>query len=79
MSHLTRHFQKALEPLAKSALELNASELRAWLHELRADCPAVACELERLLAARLAAAERDTNVPASTVIPGSPEHYSLRY
>lgn len=79
MSHLKRHFRKALEPLAKSALDLNASELRAWLHELRADCPTVACELERLLASRLAAAERDTIVPACAVVPGSPEHYSLRY
>ncbi len=79
MSHLTRHFQNALQPLAKTALDLSASERRAWLQELRVDCPTVARELERLLGAPLATAERDANVPAYTVVPGSPEHLSLRY
>jgi len=79
MFRFTRHFQNALQPLANSALDLNASERQAWLHELRAECPTVAREIERLLGPMLAAAEGDASVPTCTVVPGSPEHLSLRY
>lgn len=78
MFHLMRHVRKALQPLAKSALDLEASERRAWLQELRTDCPTVARELERLLEPGRATVECDDNRPACTVVPGSPEHLGLR-
>jgi len=43
----------ALHPLVDRAETLDSHERRAWLTELRRDCPTIAKELERLLAPHL--------------------------
>lgn len=49
MLNHTRHLHSALQPLLTSALALDPSDRRAWMDELRADCPRIARELELLM------------------------------
>lgn len=80
MFFFARHFRNALQPLVHCALGLNASERAMWLHELRADCPKVAQELERLLGTTVDWAAPNGGRPGTyEVAPGSPEHLGLRY
>ena len=51
-------FQQSLAPLVDRALTLDGAGLSAWLKELRADCPTVTREIERILAVRHAAVRR---------------------
>lgn len=79
MFNLRRLFHSAIQPLCQCALDLDASEREAWLKELRADCPTVARELERLIQPVLdsSPAHRAT-CALVTIVPGSPEHLGLR-
>ena len=79
MFSLARHFQNALQPLVRRALDLHPSERLRWLNELRADCPTVAREIERLLPPTLesSAGFDMTSVPRD-VVPGSLEYLDLR-
>ena len=84
MFNFSRRLQSAIQPMCKRALELDASEREAWLEELRADCPTVARELERLLQPMLqqpleSHSAFGTTRATSMVAPGSPEHLGLRY
>ncbi len=79
MFNFTRHLQSVIQPLCQRALELDASERRAWLDELRADCPTVARELERLIQPMLESSPAyHPRFATSVVVPGSPEHLGLR-
>ena len=77
MFSLKRHFWNALQPLLDRALDLEPSQRRAWLDDLRTDCPTIARELERLMRPEL-----DSSDPASfatrDVLPGSLESLGLR-
>jgi hypothetical protein len=53
MNRLTGLFSKALQPLVDRAEELDCHERRAWLTDLRRDCPTIARELERRLSPHL--------------------------
>jgi len=80
MFNFTRRLQSAIQPMCQRALELDAPEREAWLQELRADCPTVARELERLLRPMLESHPAHcTTLATSAVAPGSPEHFGLRY
>jgi len=79
MFHITRHFRKALQPLANSVLDLAAPERHTWLQALRADCPTVARELERVLGEPLTTAHRDADGPGCGAESGSPEYLGLHY
>ena len=48
-----RLFPNALQPLVDRAGALDCRERRAWLSDLRRECPTVATELERLLSPHL--------------------------
>lgn len=79
MFNLARHFRNAVQPLVHCALELTPAERGAWLIELRADCPSVARELERLMHPAL---EKPLNSEleacAHDIVPGSLQHLGLR-
>lgn len=83
MLNIARHFKNAVQPLVRCALELGPSARGAWLNELRADCPSVARELERLMRPSLEASQT-LNAGLSAcdvtrdVVPGSLEHLGLR-
>lgn len=49
MNRSSRLFSKALQPLVDRAEALECHERRAWLTDLRRDCPTVANEVQRLL------------------------------
>ncbi len=79
MFNLARHFQHALQPLCQRALDLDTATRVAWLNELRADCPTVARELERLIHPMLdACASSQATDTMCPVVPGSPEYLGLR-
>ena len=79
MFNLSRYFQKAVQPLVFGALDRSPAERRAWLTELRADCPTVALEVERSLRQVLGSTHTsDDDVACCDIVPGSPEHLGLR-
>ena len=79
MFNVTRHFRHALQPLVRCALDLDPSERLRWLNELRADCPTVAREMERLMQPTLQALSTfDATSTPRDVVPGSLEHLGLR-
>lgn len=79
MFNVARHFRNALQPLVQRALELDELQRVAWLDDLRADCPGIVEELERLLRLALQASRPfDGDFTVSTVIPGSLEDLGLR-
>lgn len=79
MFNVTGHFQNAIRPLCQRALALDASERAAWLEELRADCPTVARELERLIQPTLELSSACcATIATNRVVSGSPEHLGLR-
>ena len=79
MLNFARHFRNAVKPLVHGALDLDPSLRSAWLTELRADCPAVARELDRLLHPMLGASlAGNAETPMRDIVPGSPEHLGLR-
>ncbi|WP_309673342.1 hypothetical protein [Gemmatimonas sp.] len=79
MFNLARHFRNAVQPLVHCALELAPAERGVWLRELRAECPAVALELERLMQPALEAAiTNDSEASARAIVPGSLDHLGLR-
>ncbi len=49
MNRQTHPLSKALQPLVDCAEQMDCRERRAWLTDLRRDCPTVAHELERRL------------------------------
>jgi hypothetical protein len=80
MFNFTRHVGNAVQPLMHQMLDLDPSERGAWLTELRADCPTVARELERLMGPALETAlSGDAATPVRDIVPGSPEHLGLHY
>lgn len=79
MLSLARLFRNALQPLVRCALDLDQSQRSAWLTELRADCPTVAREMERLMRPVLGSSSPDaTSSSSRDVVPGSLEHLGLR-
>jgi hypothetical protein len=78
MLSLARHFRNALQPLVRRALDLDPSQRLSWLTELRADCPNVAREMERLLGPVLESSPLDATSSFRDVVPGSLEHLGLR-
>ncbi len=79
MLNLARHFRNAVQPLVRCALELAPAERGVWLRELRAECPVVARELERLMQPALEATSAiDVETSAPAIVPGSLEHLGLR-
>lgn len=80
MFNLTRQFGNAVQPLMHHMLGLDPVERGAWLTELRADCPTVARELERLMGPTLESAlSASAAIPVRRIVPGSPEHLGLRW
>lgn len=79
MFNLTRHFRHAVQPLVRCALDLDPSERLRWLNELRAECPTVVREMERLMRPTLQALSTfDATSTPRDVVPGSLEHLGLR-
>lgn len=78
MFNLPRHFRVALQPLVSGALDLEPSERLRWLNELRADCPTVAREMERLMQPSTDSSSFDATVAPRDFVRGSLEHLGLR-
>lgn len=79
MLNFARHFRNAIQPLVHCALDLAPAERGVWLRELRADCPSVARELERLMQSSLDASPTvEVEISVRHIVPGSPEHLGLR-
>ncbi len=79
MLNLARHFRNAVQPLVHCALGLASDERAVWLRELRADCPSVASELERLMPpALLSDVITNATHPEREIVPGSLEYLGLR-
>ncbi len=53
MNRHPRPHLKSLQPLVDRAEALDCRERRAWLADLRRDCPAIANEVEQLLSPHL--------------------------
>jgi hypothetical protein len=79
MFNAARHFHQAVQPLLFTALALPSRQRAAWLEELRADCPTVARELDRLVCSSGAApAEGALGDAERLIVRGSPEDLGLR-
>lgn len=79
MFNFTRHFQAALQPLFERAQSLDRSQRSAWLAELRAECPTVAGELERMLTADRGPVDGAAVETQRVVAAGSLESLGLRW
>ena len=78
MFNLKRHFWNALQPLLNRALDLEPADRRAWLEDMRIDCPTIARELESLMRPEMELEHHSTERSARDVVPGSLESFGLR-
>jgi hypothetical protein len=49
MHNVDPALERALEPILRAVRSLSPADRRAWLYELRADAPALAAAIEKLL------------------------------
>lgn len=78
MFNLKRHFWNALQPLLDQALDLDPAGRRAWLDDMRIDCPTIARELEVLMQPELESEHDPTERTARDVVRGSLQALGLR-